>query len=136
MHAFHCSIYTTIAAVCKFVFTLPSSRFDENLPERSQFYSDHHQNRRLSSHSYSHESVIFSYFLDSYFLNYGEFAFFEFKCMRLRCCSRCKQSTAGQSIILREGTAGCAVASATRLWDAESIIFNRGRSVASRTIHG
>ena len=24
-----------------------------------QFDSDHHQNRRLSSHSYSHESVIF-----------------------------------------------------------------------------
>ena len=26
-------IYTTISAVCKFVFTLPSSRFDENLPD-------------------------------------------------------------------------------------------------------
>ena len=34
------------------------------------------------------------------------------------------------------GTAGCAVASATGLWDAESIIFNRGHSVASWTIHG
>ena len=31
-----------------------------------QFDSDHHQNRRLSSHSYSHESVIFLYFLDQY----------------------------------------------------------------------
>ena len=30
---------------------------------RTQFDSDHHQNRRLSSHSYSHESVIFLYFL-------------------------------------------------------------------------
>ena len=56
--------------------------------------------------------------------------------MRLRFFSRCKQSTASQSIILREGTAGCAVASATGFWDAESIIFNRGRSVASWTIHG
>ena len=27
---------------------------------RPQFESVHHQNRRLSSHSYSHESVIFS----------------------------------------------------------------------------
>ena len=31
---------------------------------RVQFDSDHHQNRRLSSHSYSHESVIFLYFFD------------------------------------------------------------------------
>ena len=30
----------------------------------------------------------------------------------------------------------CTVASATGLWDAESIIFKRGRSVASWTIHG
>ena len=61
-------IYTsTIAAVCKFVFTLPSSRFDKNLPVRSQFYSYHHQNRRLSSHSYSHESVIFFVFFGSIF---------------------------------------------------------------------
>ena len=28
------------------------------------------------------------------------------------------------------------VASATGLWDAESIIFNRGRSVAPWTLHG
>ena len=37
-------IYTTIGAVCKCVFTLPSSRLDENLPVRSQFYSDHRVN--------------------------------------------------------------------------------------------
>ena len=42
---------------------------------RSQFESVHHQNRRLSSHSYSHESVIFSYFWDLYFLSYGDFSF-------------------------------------------------------------
>ena len=41
---------------------IPSSNFDENLPARFQFYSDHHQNRRLSSHSYSHESVVFFVF--------------------------------------------------------------------------
>ena len=52
------------------------------LAVRPQFESVHHQNRRLSS--YSHESVIFSYFWDSYFLSYGEFAFFEFNCTRLR----------------------------------------------------
>ena len=33
----------------------------------------HHQNRRLCSRPHSHESVIFSYFWDSYFLSYGEF---------------------------------------------------------------
>ena len=38
----------------------------------------------LSSHSYSHESVIYFYFFDKYLLSYGEFAFFQFKCMRLR----------------------------------------------------
>ena len=32
------------------------------LAVRGQFDSDHHQNRRLSSHPYSHESVIFLYF--------------------------------------------------------------------------
>ena len=37
-------IYTTIGAVCKSVFTLPSSQLDENLPARSQFYSDHRVN--------------------------------------------------------------------------------------------
>ena len=37
-------ILTTIAAICKSVFTLPSSQLDENLPVRSQFYSDHRVN--------------------------------------------------------------------------------------------
>ena len=32
-----------------------------------------HQNLRLCSRPHSHESVIFSYFWDSYFLSYGEF---------------------------------------------------------------
>ena len=53
------------------------------LAMRAQFDSDQHQNRRLSSHSYSHESVIFLYFLDKYLLSYGEFAYFEFNCMQL-----------------------------------------------------
>ena len=57
--------------------------------ERTQFDSNHHQNRRLSSHSYSHESVIFLYFLDWYLLSHGEFAFFQLKHLRQRSdCSR------------------------------------------------
>ena len=41
-----------------------SSQICPFLAVRPQFESVHHQNRRLSSHSYSHESVIFSYFWD------------------------------------------------------------------------
>ena len=59
---------------------------------RTQVDSDHYQNRRLSSHSYSHESVIclyLLYFLDLYLLSYVEFAFVQLKCTRLRSdCSR------------------------------------------------
>ena len=41
-----------------------SSQICPFLALRPQFESVHHQNRRLSSHSYSRESVIFVYFLD------------------------------------------------------------------------
>ena len=41
-----------------------SSQICPFLAVRLQFESVHHQNRRLSSHSYSHEWVIFSYFWD------------------------------------------------------------------------
>ena len=40
-----------------------SSQICPFLDVRPQFESVHHQNRRLSSHSYSHESVIFVVFL-------------------------------------------------------------------------
>ena len=40
-----------------------SSQICPFLAVRPQFESVHHQNRRLSSHSYSHESVIFFVFL-------------------------------------------------------------------------
>ena len=82
-----------------------SSQICPFLAERTQFDSDHHQHRRLSSHSYSHKSVIFIFY--SYLLSYGEFAFFEFKCTRLRYATLrlhpLKTSTAGagQSIRLR-----------------------------------
>ena len=35
---------------------------------RAQFDSDHHKNRRVSSHSYSHESVIFLIFFGLIFV--------------------------------------------------------------------
>ena len=41
-----------------------SSQICPFLALRLQFERVHHQNRRLSSHSCSHESVIFLYFLD------------------------------------------------------------------------
>ena len=44
-----------------------SSQIWPFLARRPQFESVHHQNRRLSSHSYSHESVIFSVFLELIF---------------------------------------------------------------------
>ena len=77
---------------------------------RPQFVSNHHTNSRLRSHSYSHESVIFvSYFWDSYILSYGEVAFV----FSLNACCYAhvavdQQITAGQSIMLRKGTSGCA----------------------------
>ena len=39
-----------------------SSQICSFLAGRAQFDSDHHQNRRLSSYSYSHELVILLYF--------------------------------------------------------------------------
>ena len=42
-----------------------SSQICPFLAVRPQFDSEHHQNRMLSSHSYSREAVIFLYFLDS-----------------------------------------------------------------------
>ena len=77
----------------------------------TQFDSDHHQYRRLSSHSYSHKSVIFCIlWINNYLLSYSEFAFLvEIHAATLRLQSL-KTSTAGagQSILLRCGTAGCA----------------------------
>ena len=58
------------------------------LAGRPQFESVHHQNRRLSSHSYSHESVICFVVLGLICVSYGEFAFFELKCTRLGSCRR------------------------------------------------
>ena len=58
----------------------------------------------------------FLYFWDSYFLCYGEFAFFEFKCMLLRSCSRWKQSTASYLCIKIGDSRLRTVASAAGLW--------------------
>ena len=104
------------------------------LAVRPQFDSDHHQNRQLSSHSYSHESVILFVFYGLIFV----------KLRRLFSLNACGYATAA----VENNTAGsvhcitigdsrlCSVASATGLRDAESIIFNRGRSVASWTFRG
>ena len=78
-----------------------SSQICPFLAVRSQFDSDHNQNRRLSSRSYSHESVIFLYFLDSYLLSYGEFAVFKFKCTRLRYAQTAAVENKHCTIILR-----------------------------------
>ena len=75
-----------------------SSQICPFLAVRPQFESVHHQNRRLSSHSYSHESVIFSYFWDKYFVSYGEFAFFELKCTQLGSCRRPAADETGTAV--------------------------------------
>ena len=100
----------------------------------AQFESDHHQTRRLSSHSYSHESVIYFYFLDWRVCvvfswnacGYAQTAAVENK----HCgCGSVHYNTIGDRRLRT-------VAEATGLWDAESIIFNRGRSVASWAFMG
>ena len=108
-----------------------SSQICPFLAVRPQFESVHHQNRRLSSHSYSHESVIFSYFWDSYFVSYGEFAFFEFNCTRLHAAV----DNGALRLIPLYYDRGQQVAHSGRP-HAESIIFNRGRSVALWTFTG
>ena len=58
--------------VCMYV----SHVLDRKLLERLMY---RHQNRRLCSRPYSHESVIFSNFWDSYFSSYGEFGEFSLR---------------------------------------------------------
>ena len=103
---------------------------------RTQFDSEHHKNRRLSS--YYHDSVILFVFVGLLFfkLELGCIFLVEMHVATLR-LQPLKTSTAGanQSIILRWGDHRLrTMAEATGLWDAESIIFNRGRSVAD--FHG
>ena len=43
-------------------YATESSQICPFLDARTQFDSDHHPNRRLSSHSYSHESLMFLVF--------------------------------------------------------------------------
>ena len=86
-----------------------SSQICPFLAARPQFESVHHQNRRLSSHSYSHESVIF-------------FRIFGIDNGALRLSPLYYDR-------------GQQVAHSGRP-HAESIIFNRGRSVAMWTFAG
>ena len=76
-----------------------SSQICPFLAVRTQFESDHHQSRRLCSHSYSHESVIFFVFFGLIFVT-ASLRFFS-----LNACgyatAAVENNTAGQSIILR-----------------------------------
>ena len=108
-----------------------SSQICPFLAVRPQFESVHHQNLRLSSHSYSHESVIFFVFLGLIFFSYGEFAFFEFNCTRLH--AAVDNGALRLSPLYYDR--GQQVAHSARL-HAESIIFNRGRIVAMWTFTG
>ena len=61
-----------------------SSQICPFLAVRPQFESVHHKHRRLSSHSYSHELVIFFVFLGFIFFKLRRVcAFFEFNCTQL-----------------------------------------------------
>ena len=104
------------------------------LAGRPQFDSVHHQNRRFSSHSYSHESVIVFVFFVLILFKLRRVCFFEFK-MHV--------ATAPAAVANKEMRAsplyydrGQRAAHSAVLWDAENIICNRGRSVASWTLYG
>ena len=74
-----------------------------NVGGKGLFDSDHHQNHRLCSHSYSHELVIFLYFWITILLVMASLLFsVEMHAATLR-LQPLKTSTAGagQSIILR-----------------------------------
>ena len=59
------------------------------------------KNGRIYSRTRSHDSVIFSYFLDYYFLSYSEFKMRENK-LRVKIPATAESSrSSGQSIILR-----------------------------------
>ena len=99
---------------------------------RSQFDSDHHQNRRLSSHSYFHEAVIFF----KIFVKLRRVCVFSIKMHAATLLQPLKTTLRVSSLYYEGDSKLCTVASATGLRDAESIIFNRGRSVASWTFTG
>ena len=108
-----------------------SSQICPFLAGRPQFESVHHQNRRLSSHSYSHESVIFFVFLGLLFFKLRRVCVFEFNCTRLRAAVDNGALRLSPLYYDREQQ----VAHSSRP-HAESIIFNRGRSVAIWTFTG
>ena len=104
------------------------------LAVRPQFNSVHHQNRRLSSHSYSHESVIFFVFLGLILFKLRRVCFFEFKMHAATATAAVANKEMRVSPLYYDS--GQQVAHTAGLWDVESIIFNRGGSVASWTLYG
>ena len=109
-----------------------SSQICPFLAVRPQFESVRHQNRRLSSHSYSHESVVLFVFLGLIFFKVtASLRFFEFNCTRLRAAVDKGALRLSPLYYDREQQ----VAHSGRP-HAESIILNRGRSVAMWTFTG
>ena len=101
---------------------------------RPQFDSFHHQNRRLSSHTYSHESLIIFVFFGLILLKLRRVSFFEFKMHGATAPAAVANKEMRVSPLYYDR--GQEVAHSAGLWDAESIIFIRGRSVASWTLYG
>ena len=129
------SVFQSCVAVISLLLYEPyaneSSQICPFIAVRPQFESVHHQNRRSSSHSYSHESVIFLVFLEIIFFKLRQVCVFEFNCTRLR--AAVDNGALWFSSLYYDR--GQQVAHSGRP-HAESIIFNRGRSVAMWTFTG
>ena len=107
-----------------------------------------HKNRRLCSRPHSHESVIFSYFWDSYFLIYGKFKMHEMKlCVqvlrsRVARVEPCHWSEGHHNYVrvsLQERQATMQVMLGVSLrarWDA-TLVYNKGTNytIAWSTLH-
>ena len=78
--------------------------------------------------------MIFSYFEDEYCSSYGEFALFEFKMHAASAPAAVANIEMWVSPLYYDR--GQQAAHSAGLWDAKSIIFNSGRSVASWTLCG
>ena len=92
------------------------------------------QNRSLSSHSYYHESVIFFVFFGLILFKLRRVCFFEFKMHAATAPAGVANKEIRVSPLYYDR--GQQVAHSAGLWDAECIILNRGRSVASWTLYG
>ena len=84
-HHIHTRVQARSSVLLYEPYANESSQICPFLAARPQYESVHIQHRRLSSHSYSHESVIFFVLLGFIFFKFtASFRFFEFNCTRLR----------------------------------------------------